>query len=70
MTTRQRELKSRKYAIIDVWNVVCNTEHFTSESSAIQRFRARKPQNPGLQLVRSADGAKFNAKLSCFESEE
>ena len=70
MTTRQRELKSRKYAIIDVWNVVCNTEHFTSESPAIQRFQSRLTQNPGLQLVRSEDGATFNTKLNCFESEE
>ena len=70
MTTRQRELKSRKYAIIDAWNVVCNTEHFTDESPAIQRFQARLTQNQGLQLVRTQDGAKFNAKSNSFENEE
>ena len=70
MTTRQKELKSRKYAIIDVWNVSGTTEHFTEERPAIQRFQARLEQHPGLQLVRTEDAAIYNNWLQCFESEE
>ena len=69
MTTRQGELKSRKYAIIDVFNVVCNTEHFTDEWDAIQRFRQRLGLNPGLQLLRISDSATFNNRFGRFEEE-